>query len=342
MRLRQVAVVHGFPILPHALRLGPGTRLVPFDSFAGYGTLWKLVNVERQRDPRRWTHANGLFVVQDTAAPKRDDPKDLDTAFDRLHAEYVNLLSALRLAYAGNVYVSRRYRVHISPFPLLPAYRQDNPEDPDLSLISNRTVTARELGDFREALALLRRQDRPKERPRFLNALERFNRGFRYHDPVANIVDLVVALEGLFDVQQEELRFRLALRVALILGDGMLESKTVYDHVTAAYNIRNQLVHGRASRSEMERNLRKWMAQIALQSAGHTSLPEDALAAQAVTRIRHHTRRALWAYARLQGFGGGAQRWPQETQQWDALVFDPKECRALRRSAGRSMRGARP
>jgi hypothetical protein len=51
-------------------------------------------------------------------------------------------------------------------------------------------------------------------------------------------------------------------------------------------------------------------------------------------RIRELTRSTLWAFARLQGFLGGAKRWPKDDEEWDRLVFDHGLRRSLRRAAG--------
>jgi hypothetical protein len=185
---------------------------------------------------------------------------------------------------------------------------------------------------FREALSLVSRSAHPKSWPRFITAFQRFNRAFRGRDEFENFVDLVVALEGLFGVREEELRFRLAVRAALLLGDSGAGSRIVYRQVTAAYHIRNTLVHGQGSSNDIERSLMKEVAHIVpLDSRHPTELREVIAFNQALLRMRQITRRALWGYARLQGLASGEVAWPKREEEWYEMLSNSKGVRDLQR-----------
>jgi hypothetical protein len=255
LKLRHVLVVHEFPVLPKELHTSGGVRLIPFDMATGYGALWTLLGSEYQRDVRKWGGGNGLFAVVDEIIHKSGEPDDIRAAAERMNEKAAYALGALRLAYEGVVRVSRSYFVqHVSEFPLLPPNREDIQGSEDINLVSQLSPTATEMRLFREALSLVSRSAHPKSWPRFITAFQRFNRAFRGRDEFENFVDLVVALEGLFGVREEELRFRLAVRAALLLGDSGAGSRIVYRQVTAAYHIRNTLVHGQGSSNDIERS----------------------------------------------------------------------------------------
>ena len=58
------------------------------------------------------------------------------------------------------------------------------------------------------------------------------------------MVDLVIILEAMLGVDQEELRRRLAVNSAVVIGKSEAERNDVFKKVRSAYLIRNAIVHG--------------------------------------------------------------------------------------------------
>jgi hypothetical protein len=108
--------------------------------------------------------------------------------------------------------------------------------------------------DHVEDLATLyARLKRPRQEKQFLLALDRFNRGAERQKYEDRLIDYWVALEALFSpADQQELRYRLALRIAYLLADSAAERLTLYDAVRGSYDARSAVVHGRAPKVSME------------------------------------------------------------------------------------------
>lgn len=78
-------------------------------------------------------------------------------------------------------------------------------------------------------------------------ALSRFNRQYARDDDVDKLIDLLVGFESLYLRENDELKIRLATRVATHLGDDSTPVKTrkiLYQSISTAYRLRSNCIHG--------------------------------------------------------------------------------------------------
>ena len=334
IRLRRVTAVHGVPAPRRRLDIASGVYLVPYDVTTGPGPLSDLLWLKYQRDVRRHVPAIGVLLVQERVVAKADEGKPLLSALDQLRDEGDTVVGALRLAYGGGVHISASWVVQLSRFPLVPAVHRGDEESPETWHEAGGPGGPRDARRLREAHALLTHPQRSQERQRLRTAFRRYEQAFRLRRPLQNVIDLVVALEGLYGVRRGELKRRLAQRVALLLAEDGGDAQAVYDQIAAAYDIRSALVHGRSTEEKLQERLASAVKAITGLGELQAGDEYEQAAYQAMQRIRELTRSSLWAFARLQGFLGGAQRWPKDDEEWDRLVFDHGLRRSLRRAAG--------
>jgi hypothetical protein len=75
-------------------------------------------------------------------------------------------------------------------------------------------------------------------------ALNRFMASYEDETPEDKIVDLMICLETLLQDKLLELRFRLAIRTALLLEKDNSKRKRIYKIIKKAYDVRSGIVHG--------------------------------------------------------------------------------------------------
>jgi len=185
--------------------------------------------------------------------------------FDEHQSELlVHLTTALRLCHHGMV----------SPGPLILAELQDSIIVPQSHLISHSelsriphgmeigpilTSVSRDGADpFAAPLYELQQTDVPIVNDLLMNLLElndksepdnlrialrRFNSA--YHGNIEDrLVDHIIALEFLYLGHEQELKYRLALRTAYLLGKNESERKVIFNKMRKAYSMRSDIVHG--------------------------------------------------------------------------------------------------
>ena len=82
------------------------------------------------------------------------------------------------------------------------------------------------------------------ERKRLQVAVNRLGFGLERRDPTDRLVDFVIAFEALLLGDQQELRYKLSLRVSHLLGKTAAERVAIFEIIAAAYKQRNNIVHG--------------------------------------------------------------------------------------------------
>jgi len=161
------------------------------------------------------------------------------------------LVEAVRLLKAGVP------RLHCHASGQLSGWRFERPlgwEDPEGDLVLAEREAVVESKDTRRVRALwkelLTRRERRRwglraERDGIDIALGRFSRAYENTGWLDRIVDLTIAMEALISPDdQRELRHRIALRAAHLLGSGGNSSTTVYQCVRKMYDARSKIVHG--------------------------------------------------------------------------------------------------
>lgn len=75
-------------------------------------------------------------------------------------------------------------------------------------------------------------------------ALDYFNRTYGIEQRALRLVDLVTCLESLLSDDSAELKYRITVRCANLLGTDSSERKRLYNEIGEFYNTRSRLVHG--------------------------------------------------------------------------------------------------
>lgn len=340
LTLRRIHVIHGFPKIARPTRITPGIRLVPFDLNSCGPFLYDALGIEFQsHDVDRWLHTDGVFLIHDMRVAKTEDGKPALRAQDAMREFQRVFLAALRLAIPGTVHPGTSFQTQVSRFPLFPLQEQTFWEAEDRWFVSNRDLRPDERGRIRRAWRMLEpyattANDLGSQKGPFWAALRRYHSSYRLLDNDDNLLDLIVGLETLFAVEGEELRRRLATRVAFFLGRTERQRKDIYQLVLGVYDVRNALVHGGV---DPDRRIRK-----ALASAFDTDAAEfgdkeglERGLFRAVLALRAYVRASLWAHARLTGLDKhltSPPGWPSG-EDVDSLVLDSARRKELQRLA---------
>lgn len=75
-------------------------------------------------------------------------------------------------------------------------------------------------------------------------AISRFATGYARASPGERLIDFMVAFEALLLESEPALSYKLAMRVAALLGQNPHDRETLYHELLAAYKERNHIVHG--------------------------------------------------------------------------------------------------
>lgn len=139
-----------------------------------------------------------------------------------------------------------------------------------------------------------------------LSAFERANEYGPYY--VDCLVDFIVALESLYLCESDELGYRLATRIATLLGKSPKSRAAIQDEIRNFYRDRSFLIHGTAK---------------VLKSK------------YSVNRLREYVRRSLLYYIALEGLGKKSI-----IEELDRSLFKPLGARQLR-EMGRKFYGSK-
>jgi hypothetical protein len=74
-------------------------------------------------------------------------------------------------------------------------------------------------------------------------AIQRYNSAYR-GDPVARLIDHMIAFEALYLGDIQELQYKLAIRSACLLAKDKKTRKRIFNDIKRAYKIRSQILHG--------------------------------------------------------------------------------------------------
>ena len=91
-----------------------------------------------------------------------------------------------------------------------------------------------------------------KLRKSFAVPLSYFNKSHSNDWAAGQLLDLVVSLESILLQEQDELTFRLALRVANLLGRDEERRKQIYREIKGFYDVRSQVIHGDVLKDKQE------------------------------------------------------------------------------------------
>lgn len=210
-----------------------------------------------------------------------------------------DVLEALRLFKPGQCYLSGVIR---RPVNWLASYTGSGGAGrwSQFPVFAKYTLDEAEASDFKQLWETLR-TPAVKRRGFLEAALARFGLAKERHVPEDQTIDLMIASEALFlcDVSEEqyrgELRYRLALRAGLFIGNTIDDQREIFRLMKAAYDARSAIVHGGKPKLP----------------TGFGSLPEFA------NKIEECLRRALQKAIVLASRPGSSEF----LIDWDELVF---------------------
>ena len=101
-------------------------------------------------------------------------------------------------------------------------------------------VNPSSIGQCNEMLDLL---SRPLKHEYIKLAWDHWDESFTAHQAHIEFLQIMMALEVLFNVGQHDIRYRIARSAAVLLGENREHAEFVYDTIREAYNLRSQLVH---------------------------------------------------------------------------------------------------
>jgi hypothetical protein len=84
------------------------------------------------------------------------------------------------------------------------------------------------------------------------NALLFYKNGYNSDNPDLALIAFATCLESLFSTAEQELSFRLSLRVATFLADKMADRRELFEESKEVYRIRSKVVHGAAINRDSE------------------------------------------------------------------------------------------
>jgi Apea-like HEPN len=150
-------------------------------------------------------------------------------------------------------------------------------------------------------------------------------------------MELTIALEILFGAEAEQ-KFRLATRVALLLGVNDTETKLIFKQVQAMYDARSIPAHGKETKDKDWRDFVNGLTGAALKRPDarfEDYLSSDELVEinEACCRARDIVRRALISCIRLMDHPDSDYAWPFK-KQFDARLLSNSDRRKFQRVGG--------
>ena len=326
--------IEGVPQIQGPVSLGAGLSLCPINFKTHHYDLADLLRW-RYQDKNRpidfWLNSATCLLIQDRVIVKEGDGSNLNRHLDYSRRDQESVILALKLASDWYVYPKATFTSHLSAFPLIPLFRENYQEFADVSLSEQKPMTAKKLREIRNYFKFVSPSNlgQSSEPEYVVNAFSSFSGSYRIRYEQQNVVDLVIILEAMLGVDQEELRRRLAVNSAVVIGKSEAERNDVFKKVRSAYLIRNAIVHGGRRQS---RALASALQQFD-PGLGITTADDIARSVgTAVLELRKIVRRILIAYIHMKTLDT-RKGWPT-AEEIENVQFNSGESRALQRQLG--------
>lgn len=335
-RIRRIVVLSGVPNLRQPIKLSPGVYLFPIDFSTHHYRLADLLGwryQDRHRAPVFWIDPDSRLLIQTRTIKKGDDGKNLLDSLEQMRYEAEQVVKTLRLSLDTPVLCKQIFASYLSGFPLLPIDHVELEESKGFSVSVSRPIKRKEIRDIRTYHKFISQSTSgAKQEPQFFqSAIDRFADSFRFTHIEQSIVDLIVALEALFPVG-EELRYRLAICVASLLGTNNRERKDFYRKVYAGYKLRNSIVHGRRNKANsMAKALREFFPELPAKTSAEVN-EVNRYTGRAAGELQKIVRRALTAYIYMRTENTQTQ-WPT-AGDLEYLPFDSQKSREVQKKLG--------
>lgn len=131
-------------------------------------------------------------------------------------------------------------------------------------------MTAKELREIRNHFDFVRQNllEQSSEPDYIVTAFNKFTDSYKIRREEQNMVDLVIILEAMLGVREDELRRKLALNTAVLIGKNESERNDVFSKIRAAYSMRNSIVHGgRRQTTALARAVQNFEPELDIQTA---------------------------------------------------------------------------
>lgn len=331
--LRRIMVLNGVPQLKRRLLLSPHTYLRPIEFSVHHYEIGKLLSWayhDKNRAPSFWLDPRCCLLIQDRIIKKGNEGKDLLNAREERRHQVDLVVKALRLSINSPVFVKSTFASYLSCFPLLPIAFEETEEFRDISIEVGRDITRREVQDIKTHFDFISSSEPAAGASEqfFNSALDRFSASFRFRDIQQSIIDLIVALEALFPVG-EELRYRLAVSVASLLGTNDRERQRFFRSTYAGYKLRNAIVHGRGNQAK---NMANALKELFPELEGKTNSEVNKHIGGALKELQFIVRKTLRAYITLK-ISDSQASWPT-ADDYDYLLFDLERCHQIQKQLG--------
>jgi hypothetical protein len=174
-------------------------------------------------------------VIGETSAIPHEDSSD-----QVAREKFDEACFALRLFKGGAIDYDFVQKTTLGdPFRFTKTFGSSRPKpSPDLYVLSNDEIPAfLEFWQFYQKVRLVKRSQ-------VEIALRRFNFAYERKRPEDKLIDYMIGFEALLLKQEQELRYKLALRGSALLGKNPEERERIFGELQGAYKQRNKIVHG--------------------------------------------------------------------------------------------------
>ena len=188
--------------------------------------------------PYRSTNVDGLSIEERMSVGFREQDRDRDSLID--------LLTALRLHHGGRIVAGPMISASIddSEWHIGGTTIWTRVSEKNFILEDQKYCLSREdVAEVNNLLQDIRKWCNDGTLNKIDIALRRFHSSYhgRFED---RIIDQMIAFESLYLGHDSELKYRLALRVAFLLGKDNEEREYIFSNMRKAYDLRSDIVHG--------------------------------------------------------------------------------------------------
>jgi len=188
--------------------------------------------------PYRSTNVDGLSIEERMSVGFREQDRDRDSLID--------LLTALRLHHGGRIVAGPMISASIddSEWHIGGTTIWTRVSEKNFILEDQKYCLSREdVAEVNNLLQDIRKWCNDGTLNKIDIALRRFHSSYhgRFED---RVIDQMIAFESLYLGYDPELKYRLALRVAFLLGKDNEEREYIFSNMRKAYDLRSDIVHG--------------------------------------------------------------------------------------------------
>lgn len=241
---------------------------------------------------------HGYVITGEFVPPKATQDENRRKVERQAQEEFVSRLE-------GRVKLMRLFEDGAIEIPAWFFYRfRDRVPEPDYSSWHSRALKYRPyrvVWSIDELNVFLEKWELPIPLPYLQLAFESFDESYEAHNSKTEFLTLMIAVEILFNMGPQELRYRVARGTAVVLGETVKEAEKIFGRMKKLYDKRSKLVH--TGRSEITENDVWWLREYvrrAIVVLGELDIPKEELApkldaagfGQRARYLGYHSRQA--------------------------------------------------